>query len=138
MTKKEMFNLIATVNADNAEIVAFCEKEIELLSRKRSSVNSKAKKEADARAEKVFNALAEMDKPVTVTELIALTSDEEVAGYTNQRVSALMRKLGDKVVKEVVKGKSYFSVASLPPHGARGNPCPFAPGQNFRNFAKKG
>ena len=46
MTKKEMFNLIATVNADNAEIVAFCEKEIELLSRKRSSVNSKAKKEA--------------------------------------------------------------------------------------------
>ena len=111
MTKKEMFNLIATVNADNAEIVAFCEKEIELLSRKRSSVNSKAKKEADARAEKVFNALAEMDKPVTVTELIALTSDEEVAGYTIQRVSALMRKLGDKVVKEVVKGKSYFSVA---------------------------
>ena len=52
-----------------------------------------------------------MDKPVTVTELIALTSDEEVAGYTNQRVSALMRKLGERVTKEVVKGKSYFSVA---------------------------
>ena len=111
MTKKEMFNLIATINADNAEIVEFCNHEIEILSRKRGSVNSKAKAEADARAEKGYKALAEMDKPVTVTELLALTSDEEVAGYTNQRVSALLRKLGDKVVKEVAKGKSYFSIA---------------------------
>lgn len=110
MTKKEMFNLIATVNADNAEIVAFCEKEIALLSKKRS-VNSKAKAEADARAEKVYNALLEMDKPVTISELIALTSDEEVAGYTNQRISALMRKLGERVNKEMIKGKAYFSVA---------------------------
>ena len=83
----------------------------EQYAKKRTSVNSKAKAEADARAEKVYNALAEMDKPVTVTELIALTSDEDVAGYTNQRVSALMRKLGNRVVKEVVKGKSYFTVA---------------------------
>lgn len=111
MTKKEMFAHIATVNADNAEIVAFCEKEIALLSRKRSSVNSKAKAEADARAEKVFAALGEMDKPVTITELLALTSDEEVAGWTNQRISALIRKLGDKVTKKMVKGKAYFSVA---------------------------
>lgn len=110
MTKKEMFAHIATVNADNAEIVAFCEKEIALLSKKRS-VNSKAKAEADARAEKVYNALLEMDKPVTISELIALTTDEEVKGYTNQRVSALMRKLGDKVIKEMIKGKAYFSVA---------------------------
>lgn len=111
MTKKEMFAHIATVNSADAEIVAFCEKEIELLSRKRSSVNSKAKAEADARAEKVLAALGEMDKPVTITELLALTSDEEVAGWTNQRVSALIRKLGDKVTKEMVKGKAYFSVA---------------------------
>ena len=111
MTKKEMFAHIATVNSADAEIVAFCEKEIELLSRKRSSVNSKAKAEADARAEKGFAALGEMDKPVTITELLALTSDEEVAGWTNQRVSALIRKLGDKVTKKMVKGKAYFSVA---------------------------
>lgn len=111
MTKKEMFAHIATVNSADAEIVAFCEKEIELLSRRRSSVNSKAKAEADARAEKVLAALGEMDKPVTITELLALTSDEEIAGWTNQRVSALIRKLGDKVTKKMVKGKAYFSVA---------------------------
>lgn len=111
MTKKEMFAHIATVNSADAEIVAFCEKEIALLSRKRSSVNSKAKAEADARAEKVFAALGEMDKPVTITELLALTSDEEVAGWTNQRISALIRKLGERVTKKMVKGKAYFSVA---------------------------
>ena len=111
MTKKEMFAHIATVNASDAEIVAFCEKEIALLSKKHSSTNSKAKAEADARAEKVYNALLEMNKPVTISELIALTTNEEVKGYTNQRISALMRKLGDKVIKEVIKGKAYFSVA---------------------------
>lgn len=111
MTKKEMFAEIKNLLAENEEIVAFCEHEIELLSRKKSSGNSKAKAEAEARAEKVYEALAKMENPVTVTEFIALTDDEDVAGYTNQRVSALLRKLGDKVTKEVVKGKSYFSVA---------------------------
>lgn len=81
------------------------------MSKKHTSVNSKAKAEADARAERVYNALAEMTEPVTITELIKLTSDEEVAGYTNQRVSAMMTKLGDRVTKEKVKGKQYFSIA---------------------------
>ena len=81
------------------------------MSQKHTSVNSKAKAEADARAERVYNALAEMTEPVTITELIKLTSDEEVAGYTNQRVSAMMTKLGDRVTKEKVKGKQYFSIA---------------------------
>lgn len=111
MTKKEMFNHIATINANNADIVAFCEKEIALLEKKRSSVNSKAKAEAEARAEKVFNALAEMDKPVTITELKHLTSDAEVADYNIQRISALLRNLGEeKISKEYVKGVAYFSV----------------------------
>ena len=78
---------------------------------KRSSTNSKAKQETTERAEKVYSALAEMDRPVTVTELIALTSKEDVANYTNQRVSALLRRLGDRVKKETIKGKSYFEIA---------------------------
>lgn len=110
MTKKEMFVAIKAVVADNQEMVDFIDHEIELLSRKKSD-NSKAKAEADARAEKVYNALSEMDKPVTISELLSLTSDEEVASYTNQRVSALLRKLGERVVKEMKKGKAYFSIA---------------------------
>lgn len=110
MTKKEMFVAIKAVVADNQEMVDFIDHEIELLSKKRSD-NSKAKAESDARAEKVFVALSEMDAPVTISELQAKTSDEEVAGYSNQRISALMRKLGDRVVKTMNKGKAYFTVA---------------------------
>jgi hypothetical protein len=110
MTKKEMFVAIKAVVADNQEMVDFIDHEIELLSKKRSD-NSKAKAESDARAEKVFLALSEMDAPVTISELQAKTSDEEVAGYSNQRISALMRKLGDRVVKTMNKGKAYFTVA---------------------------
>jgi len=79
--------------------------------KKRTSVNSKAKAEADARMEKAFAALAEMDKPVTISELRSLTSDEEVAGWNPQRVSALFTRLGDRVKREEIKGKAYFSVA---------------------------
>jgi len=112
MTKKEMFVEIVNLAKENGrdDIVEFCNHEVELLSKKRSD-NSKAKAEADARAEKVFLALSEMDKPVTITELLKLTSDEEVASYSNQRVSALIRKLGDRVVKTMDKKTAYFSIA---------------------------
>ena len=110
MTKKEMFVAIKAMVSENEEMVAFLDHEIELLSKKRSD-NSKAKAESDARAEKVYNALAEMDRPVTISELLSLTSDAEVASYTNQRVSALMRKLNERVVKTMNKGKAYFTVA---------------------------
>lgn len=110
MTKKEMFVAIRNAVADNADMVEFIDHQIELLEKKNTG-NSKAKKEADERAEKVYNALAEMGEPVTITELINLTSDADVANYTNQRISALIRKLGTRVTKEVRKGKSYFYVA---------------------------
>ena len=115
MTKKEMFALAieyaSTIDTDEArDVIEGLKHEIDLLSKKRSD-NSKAKAESDARAEKVYNALCEMTEPVTISELIALTSDDEVRSYTNQRVSALMRKLGDRVTKTMVKGKALFSVA---------------------------
>ena len=59
MTKKEMFTLIAN-ETSNEEIKAFCAHEIEILSKKRSSVNSKKRAETAERAEKLYNALAEM------------------------------------------------------------------------------
>lgn len=108
MTKKEMFVAIKAVVADNQEMVDFIDHEIELLS-KRKSDNSKAKAESDARATKVYNALCEMDKPVTIAELKALTSDEDVKAWTSQRISALIRNLGDsKVCKVMNKKTAYF------------------------------
>lgn len=111
-TKKEMFAEIREVVIDNAEMVAFIDHEIELLSRKRTGTgNTKAKAETEARAEKVYAELVRMEEPVTVTEFLALATDEEVKGYTNQRVSALFRKLGERVVKTTEGKKAKFAVA---------------------------
>ena len=110
MTKKEMFTKIANM-VDDVEVKEFCAHEIEILSKKRSSVNSKKKAETAERAERLYNALAEMDKPVTFKELKALTSDEEVQTYSPQRMSALVRFLGDRVHKEYIKKDAYFTVA---------------------------
>lgn len=111
MTKKEMFEMIKVECADNTEIVKFCDHQIEILSKKRSNANSKKRLETQARAERLYNALAEMDKPVTFKELKALTSDEEVQTYSPQRMSALVRFLGDRVNKEYIKKDAYFTVA---------------------------
>ena len=110
MTKKEMFEKIANL-VDDVEVKEFCAHEIEILSKKRSSVNSKKKAETAERAERLYNALAEMDKPVTFKELKALTSDEEVQTYSPQRMSALVRFLGDRVHKGYIKKDAYFTVA---------------------------
>lgn len=110
MTKKEMYNAIMNLDNVTDEIREFCQHEIDILSRKKSD-NSKKKAETAERAEKVYSALAEMEQPVTVGELIKLTSNEEVAGYNSQRVTALLRSLGDKVIKETVKGKTYYTIA---------------------------
>lgn len=111
MTKKEMFIAIRECVADNAEMVAFIDHEIELLGKKRSSINAKAKAEIDERMEKIYNALAEMDEPVTPTELKKLTSDAEVADFSTQRITAMMTRLGDRVVKTTVKGVNRWAVA---------------------------
>ncbi len=111
MTKREMYTVIMNLADATEEIKEFCEKEITLLDKRTATGNSKKKAETAERAEKVFNALAEMDSPVTVGELIKLTSDAEVASYNSQRVTALIRSLGDKVKKETVKGKNYYTVA---------------------------
>lgn len=112
MTKKEMFALIAAVNADNEEIVSFCNREIELLSnRKASKTPTKTQRENEGVIEQIVIDLAEFGKPVTVTELIA--GGEGMGGFTNQKVSALLRKLvlEGKVVKTIEGKKAYFAVA---------------------------
>ena len=112
MTKREMFEMIATVNADNAEIVDFCKHEIELLSRKSASKGlTKVQKENEGIMDLILVALAELGTPVTVTELIA--GGKGLEGLTNQKVSALLRKLVDtnKVTKSIEGKKAKFALA---------------------------
>jgi len=112
MTKREMFETIATVNADNAEIVEFCKHEIELLSRKSGSKSLTKTQKANIEVmEAIKEALANFADGVTVTDLIASTP--ALAGFTNQKVSALLRKMKDEgIVNKAIEGKkAIFTLA---------------------------
>ena len=92
MTKKEMFNLIATVNADNDAIVEFCNHEIEMLSRKSTKQTMSAKqKENVAVKDVILEALKAFADGVTLTDL--QRSCEALAGLSNQKMSALANQM---------------------------------------------
>ena len=112
MTKREMFEMIKGVCANDTRIVEFCEHEIELLNRK-SSKNTQTKTQIENENIKVaiVKALNEIGKAVTITEL--QESNAEMGAYSNQKLSALLKQLveSNEVVKTTDKKKSYFTVA---------------------------
>ena len=116
MTKKEMFTLIATLNASNQEIVDFCNHEIELLEKKKSNGNAKANEKMEKSVDLVYNALVSVDRAVTASELIAETDlsalENESGVVSTQKVSAMLKKLVDsgRVEKLVDKKKTYFRI----------------------------
>ena len=119
LTKKDYFEMIKGVCADRADIVDFCNHEIELLSRKNSkSGATKTQKENEIVANMLIEELAKIGKPITITDL--MNTSEIVKGYTlengnnltNQKISAIFKQLveNQKIVKVVDKKKSYFSI----------------------------
>ena len=119
LTKKDYFEMIKGVCADRADIVDFCNHEIELLSRKNSkSGATKTQKENEIVANMLIEELAKVGKPITITDLMN-TSDivknytlENGNNLTNQKISAIFKQLveSQKIVKVVDKKKSYFSI----------------------------
>ena len=117
MTKIEMFKAIKVVvdgtDVENKdEILAFVDHEIELIeNRSTSKKPTKTQKENIAIMELIKTALYEVAKPVTITELIA--GSPELAQYTPQKISALVKQLKDRgeVVRVEEKKKAYFSLA---------------------------
>ena len=119
LTKKDYFEMIKGVCADRADIVDFCNHEIELLSRKNSkSGATKTQKENEIVANMLVEELVKIGKPITITDL--MNTSEIVKGYTlengnnltNQKISAIFKQLveSQKIVKIVDKKKSYFSI----------------------------
>lgn len=120
VTKREYFAQLREVVADRPELVAFIDHEVELLNKKNSGTSqTKTQKENVVVAEMLLNELANINKPVTITEL--MNESEVVGNYilengnklTNQKISAIFKQLGEvnKIVKVTDKKKSYFSVA---------------------------
>ena len=66
--------------------------------------------ENDKLADLIIATLTDSENPMTVTEM--QKSNEELAEYSNQKISAIVRKLVDsaQLTKTVEKKKSYFSV----------------------------
>ena len=119
LTKKDYFEMIKGICTDRADIVDFCNHEIELLSRKNSkSGATKTQKENEIVANMLVEELAKIGKPITITDL--MNTSEIVKGYTlengnnltNQKISAIFKQLveSQKIVKVVDKKKSYFSI----------------------------
>jgi hypothetical protein len=117
ITKREMFAMVSAVvekaEVENkAEMLKFIEHEIELLEKKSSkSGQTKTQKENVLLVEQLKLALAEMERPVTISEFQA-ESLSEVATLSNQKLSALLKKMVEEgfVVRTVEKKKAYFKL----------------------------
>ena len=116
MTKRDYFNKIMSVMANDNEIVEFCKHEIELLDKKKTNGKAKVNETLDKSLDLVFNALAEIGTPCTATELIAKSDLSPIANdlgvVTTQKVSSYLNKLVDsgKVNKVTDKKKTYFTI----------------------------
>ena len=108
-TKKGMFVEILKVVEGNEDMVNFINHEIELLDRKKSS-NSESKTQIENKAikEKIVNALTQVAREVTITELQSV--NEDMASYSNQKLSALLKQLVEDGLVERVedKKKAFF------------------------------
>lgn len=120
VTKREYFAQLREVVADNPELVAFIDHEVELLNKKNSgNSQTKTQKENAVIAEMLVEELAKAGKPITITDL--MNESEVIQNYvlengnrlTNQKISAIFKQLGEanRIVKVTDKKKSYFSVA---------------------------
>ncbi len=113
-TKREYFAILTNIveasdRADREEILTFIAHEVELLDRKSSKSGMTATQKANIEVKsQIETALREVGKPVTISELMA--SSPVMAGYSNQKLSALLNRMSD-VVKTTEKKKSYFSLA---------------------------
>lgn len=104
---------IATLSAD-PEMTAVVEKLTALRDAqvKRNSAERKPTKTQVANmalADRVREVLANATEPLTITEIMA--QDEVLAPLSNQKVSALVRGMGDAVVKVTDKRVSKFTLA---------------------------
>lgn len=116
LTKKEKFAMLKEIVVDmgNDMLVEFIDNEISLLEKKSSkSTQTKTQVENENIKDRIVEVLLELDKSVTITELQG--ANEEMATYSNQKLSALLKQLVEenRVVRVPDKKKTYFTVASV-------------------------
>ena len=95
------------------QYLTFIDHELKLLDKKASSKSSsKNTEEQKELMTKIVNALREIGEPVTISDL--QKQNKEMSEYSNQKLSAMLKKLVDNektVIKTIDKKKSFFSLA---------------------------
>ena len=116
-TKKtvvEMFEEIKALPGLTKEQVEFLEKRIEITKKKNASGSGENAKPTKTQLENegIKNTIVSVltTTPATITDLIKSSAD--LAGYTNQKVSALLTQLlkERRVVRTEVKGKAHYAL----------------------------
>lgn len=93
MTKKDYFNMIKDAMADNADVVAFCEKEIAALDNKAVKAKERAAKKA-AEGDALMEAIAAVlgDEPMTNADILEAINEEDVTvNKVAYRTNALVK-----------------------------------------------
>lgn len=112
MTKKDYFNTLKTLVADNAELVAFIDRELALLEKKSSGTRKPTAIQLENEQLKadIMAYLTEVDTMKCIKEL-----EQEIPslnGRSNQKISRLLKALVDtgKLDRETVKKTPYFFI----------------------------
>ena len=113
-TVVEMFEEIKALPGLTKEQVEFLEKRIEITKKKNASGSgenakpTKTQLENEGIKDTIVSVLTAT--PITITDLIKSSAD--LAGYTNQKVSALLTQLlkERRVVRTEVKGKAHYAL----------------------------
>ena len=116
-TKREYYELIKSKLADNAEIVAFCDHEIELLDNRKKTTDGEKKltpkqKENLALVATILDNM-EIDTIYSISDM--QRKIEVCKELTNQKISSLIRQaMADSTIERVeVKGKAFFKLAKV-------------------------
>jgi hypothetical protein len=113
-TVVEMFEEIKALPGLSAEQIEFLEKRIEITKKKNASGSGENAKPTKTQLENegIKDAIVSVltTTPITITDLIKSSAD--LAGYTNQKVSALLTQLlkERRVVRTEVKGKAHYAL----------------------------
>ena len=128
MALNAILAVLDTVNPDTSyknevalvDMVAYCNNELALLEKKKSSTSKAAKANAETRmalAEIILATLGNSGKPMTVSEMQTANEELRVAAdgtpISNQRVTAVCYSLveNSQIINTKDKKKSYFSIA---------------------------
>ena len=127
MALNAIVSLLATLDpetkVDNVsldDMNAYCENELALLAKKKSSTSKAAKANAETRmalAEIILETLANAEKPMTVSEMQTANEELRVSAdgspISNQRITSVCYALVEtsQLVNTKEKKKSYFSIA---------------------------